>query len=74
MHTHEDTATGLKLKTEKPKVSNQHQLAPSQHNDGHKQSQQQSQNRGGYKGNNSGPRQGQGNDGYYHKNNFRDSS
>ena len=42
MHTHEGTATGLKPKTEKPKVSNQHQLAPTQHNDGHKQSQQQS--------------------------------
>ena len=74
IHIHEGTATGSKLKTEKPKVSNQHQLAPTQHNDGHKQSHQQTQNRGGYKGNNSGPRQGQANDGYYHENNFRNSS
>ena len=74
MHTHEGTATGSKLKTEKPKVSNQHQVALTQHNDGHKQSKQQTQNRGGYKGNNPGPRQGQSNDGYYRENNFRDSS
>ena len=74
MHTHEGTATGSKPKSDKPKVSNQHQLAPTQNNDSHKQGQQHSQNRGGYKGNNPGPRQGQGNDGYYWENNFRDSS
>ena len=74
MHTHEGTATSSKLKTEKPKVSYQHQLAPTQDNDGHKQSQHQTQNMGGYKGNNSGPRQGQTNDGYYRENNFWDSS
>ena len=45
-----------------------------QNNDGHKQGQQHSQNRGGYKGNNPGLRQSQGNDGYYWENNFRDSS
>ena len=70
MHTHEGTATGSKPKPDKPKVSNQHQLAPTQNNDSHKQGQ----NRGGYKGNNPGLRQGQGNDGYYWENNFRDSS
>ena len=59
---------------DKPKVSNQHQLAPTQNNESHKQGQHQSQNRGGYKGNNPGPRQGQGHDGYYRENNFRDSS
>ena len=74
MHTHEGTATGSKPKPDKPKVLNQHQLAPTQNNDGHKQGQQHSQSRGGYKGNNPGPRQGQGNDGYYRENNFQDSS
>ena len=39
-----------------------------------KQGSQQGQNRGGYKGNNLGPGQGQGNDGYYHENNFWDST
>ena len=74
MHTHEGTATGWKPKPDKPKVSNQHQLAQTQNNDSHKQGQQHSQNRGGYKVNNTGPRQSQGNDGYYRENNFRDSS
>ena len=74
MHTHEGTATGSKPKQDKSKVSNQHQLAPTQNNDSHKQGQQNNQNRGGYKGNNPGQRQGQGNDGYYRENNFRDSS
>ena len=74
MHTHEGTATGSKPKPDKPKVSNQHQLAPTQNNDSHKQGQQHTQNRGGYKANNPGPRHGQGNDGYYRENNFRDSS
>ena len=74
MHTHEGTATGSKPKPDKPKVSNQHQLALMQNNESHKQGQQNSQNRGGYKGNNPGLRQGQGNDGYYRENNFRDSS
>ena len=74
MHTHEGTATGSKPKPDKPKVLNQHQLAPTQNNDSHKQGQQHNQNRGGYKGNNPGPRQGQGNDGYYWENNFQDSS
>ena len=45
-----------------------------QNNDSHKHGQQHNQNRGGYKGNNPGPRQSQGNDGYYRENNFRDSS
>ena len=74
MHTHEGMATGSKLKPDKPKVSNQHQLAPMQNNDSHKQGQQHNQNRGGYKGNNPGSRQSQGNDDYYWENNFRDSS
>ena len=74
IHTHEGNATGSKPKPDKPKVSNQHQLALTQNNDGYKQGQQHSQNRGGYKGNNPGPRQGQGNDGYYRENNFQDSS
>ena len=52
MHTHEGTATGSKPKPDKPKKSNQHQLAPTQNNESHKQGQQHSQNRGGYKGNN----------------------
>ena len=51
MHTHEGTATGSKPKPDKTKVSNQHQLAPTQNNDSHKQGQQHNQNRGGYKGN-----------------------
>ena len=58
MHTHEGMATGSKPKPDKPKVSNQHQLASTQNNDSHKQGQQQTQNRGGYKGNNPGSRQG----------------
>ena len=74
MHTHEGTASGSKPKLDKPKVSNQYQLAPTQNNETQKQSSHQSQNRGGYKGNNLDPRQGQGNDGYYCENNFRDSS
>ena len=45
MHTHEGITTGSKPKTDKPKVSNQHQLAPTQNNDSHKQGQQHSQNR-----------------------------
>ena len=74
MHTHEGTANGSKPKPHKLKVSNQHQLAPTKNNDTLKQGQQHCQNRGGYKGNKSGPRQGQGNDGYYRENNFQDSS
>ena len=74
MHTHEGTATGSKPKPDKPQGSNQHQLATTQNNESHKQGQQHNQNRGGYKGNNPGPRQGEANDGYYQENNFRDSS
>ena len=62
----------LSQKLEMPKVSNQHQLAPTHNNDIPKQGGQLSQNREGYKGNNPGSRQGQGNEIYYHKNNFWD--
>ena len=72
MHTHEGASSGTKPKESKPKVSNQHQLAPVPNNDPPKQGQQ-GQNRGGYKGNNPGPRQGQGNE-YYRENNFWDST
>ena len=74
MHTYKGAASGTKPKLEKPKVSNQHQLVPTHNNDIPKQGGQQGQNRGGYKGNNPGPRQGQGNEGYYSKNNFWDST
>ena len=74
MHTHEGAASGTKPKLEKPKLSSQHQFAPTHSIDIPKQEQQQSQNRGGYKGNNPGPRQGQGNEGYYCENNFQDST
>ena len=70
MHTHEGVASGANPRQTKPKVSNQHHLVPIQNNDPLKQGGQQNQNRGGYKGNNLGPRQGQGNDGYYCENNF----
>ena len=73
MHFHEGIAFGTKLKQTKPKVSNQHQLALIPSNDPQKQGQQ-GQNRGSYKGNNLGPRQGEENDGYYCENNFRDST
>ena len=74
MHTHEGVVSGAQPKPTKPMVSNQHQLTPIQNNDPLKQGGQQGQNRGGYKGNNLGSRQGQGNDGYYHENNFQDNT
>ena len=33
MHTYEGAASGTKPKPDKPKVSNQHQLAPTDNND-----------------------------------------
>ena len=75
MHTHEGDTPGAKPKVTKSKVTNQHQLAPTQNTGPSKQGNPQGQNRGGYKGNNNpGSRQGQNNDGYYHQNNFRDST
>ena len=75
MHTHEGDTQGAKPKVAKSKVTNQHQLAPTQNTGPSKQGNPQGQNRGGYKGNNNpGSRQGQNNDGYYHQNNFRDST
>ena len=74
MHTHEGDTSGAKPKVTKLKVTNQHQLAPTQTTGPPKQGNPQGQNRGGYKGNNNpGSRQGQNSDGYYRQNNFRDS-
>ena len=68
MHTQEGDTPGAKPKVAKSKVTNQHQLAPTQNRG-------PSSNRGGYKSdNNPGSRQGQNNDGYYRQNNFRDST
>ena len=75
MHTLEGDTPGAKPKVAKLKVTNQHQLAPTQNTGPSKQGNPQGQNRGGYKSNNNpGSRQGQNNDGYYCQNNFRDST
>ena len=75
MHTHKGDTPGAKPKVAKLKVTNQHQLAPTQNTGPSKQGNPQGQNRGGYKSNNNpGSRQGQNNDGYYRQNNFRDST
>ena len=75
MHTHEGDTLSAKPKVAKSKVSNQHQLAPTQNTGPSKQGNPQGQTRGGYKNNNNlGSRQGQNNDGYYSQNNFRDSA
>ena len=75
MHTHEGDTSSAKPKVAKSKVSNQHQLAPTQNTGPSKPGNPQGPTRGGYKNNNNpGSRQGQNNDGYYHQNNFRDST
>ena len=75
MHTNEGDTPGAKPKVAKSKVTNQHQVAPTQNTGPSKQGNPQGQNRGGYKSNNNpGSQQGQNNDGYYHQNNFRDST
>ena len=74
MHNHEGDTSGAKPKVTKSKVTNQHQLAPTQHTGPSKQGNPQGQSRGTYKGNNNpGSHQGQNNEGYYQQNNFRDS-
>ena len=52
MHNHEGDTSGAKPKVTKSKVTNQHQLAPTQHTGPSKQGNPQGQSRGGYKGNN----------------------
>ena len=75
MHTHKGDTSSAKPKVAKSKVSNQHQLAPTQNTGPSKPGNPQGQTRGGYKyNNNPGSLQGQNNDGYYRQNNFRDST
>ena len=71
---HEGDAPSVKPKVAKSKLSNQHQLAPTQNTGPTKQGNPQGQTRGGYKNNNPGSQPGQSNDGYYHQNNFRNST
>ena len=52
MHTHEGDTQGAKPKVAKSKVTNQHQIAPTQSTGPSKQGNPQGQNRRGYKSNN----------------------
>ena len=52
MHTHKDDTLSAKPKVAKSKVSNQHQLAPTQNTEHSKPGNPQGQTRGGYKNSN----------------------